>query len=383
MSNSLNSVTPRLLAQGLLALRQNSKMAMMVNRGYEAMAGQKGSTIDVPIPSAISVQDVLPGPTPQVSQDSAPTHVPIVLDRWKEAPFYMDDKDLLEVMEGTIPMQASEAIKALANEVDTYLLGLCRKFYGFSGTPGVTPFQDGTARALTLARKNLQNQLAPNDEMATYAVMNPDAEAEALNVRAFTDASFGVGGEAIMNGNMFRRLGFNISVNQNVGTHIAGTAANATVTCVGNHAPGTNAVLLQVGTGSATLNDGDILTFANHSQTYVVDGNYTLGTTALPVIVHPRILAGVDGTGTPVSVEVAESHAINPCFHRDAIAFASRPLGGSIEELGGKVRSIQDPISKLTLRLEISREHKRTRYSFDILYGAAVVRREFGTRLAG
>jgi hypothetical protein len=37
----------------------------------------------------------------------------------------------------------------------------------------------------------------------------------------------------------------------------------------------------------------------------------------------------------------------------------------------------------LALRLEISRQHKQTRYSFDVLYGGALVRPQLVTRIAG
>ena len=52
-------------------------------------------------------------------------------------------------------------------------------------------------------------------------------------------------------------------------------------------------------------------------------------------------------------------------------------------QIGSIMMSAADPVSGLVLRLEVTREHKRTRFSYDMLYGAMVVRREFGARLAG
>lgn len=399
MANTLNAVTPKLLAMGLLALREICVMPRLVNRGYEDMAGQKGSTIDVPIPSSVAVQDVTPANVPPSTSDVAPTSVPIVLDQWKEAPFYLTDKDVLTAMDGVMPMQASEAIKAVANYVDQYLLALARKFYGYTGTAGTTPFASDTSDA-TNVRKILNKQLAPMDPR--HLVFDPDSEANALNLRAFQDASWVGSVDAIIAAKLNQRLGFNFWMSQNVQTHTKGTAT--TITLTSTSAVGDGSVLLKA-SGAGTLVDGDVITIAGDTTTYVVEtggatlaptvsggigtafgavtGSVSLSTSAATVYLYPKIKVAVDGSSSPVAVTLKGTHVMNAGFHRDAIAFATRPLEAAVEGLGNIIMAKTDPVSGLTLRLEISREHKRTRYSYDILFGASVVRRELGCRLAG
>jgi len=380
MANILTAVIPRLLAQGLMALRENSITPRLVNRSYESLAGQRGSAIDVPIPSAIVAQVVSPAAVPPSTADIAPTFVAVPLDQWYEAPFELTDKDLLEVMEGTIPMQASAAIKALANNVDRFILGLYPSFYSFSGTPGTTPFGSSTADATT-TRKLLNKELAPLNDR--HFIIDPDAEANALNLRAFQDASWSGTFEAIINGRLNERLGFNWWMDQNIPTHTAGTLSDGT-----DHQALTNGALLAgvttMAIDSATLTGtvvvGDIFTFAGHTQTYVATNLSTAAGNAIAAVTFAPALRVNVGDGVVVTFQ--DTHVVNLAWQRDAIAFATRPLQQT-DGLGSVMSSAVDPISGLTLRLEVSREHKRTRYSFDILYGAKVVRPELGARLAG
>ncbi|CAK7079588.1 MAG: P22 phage major capsid protein family protein [Bilophila wadsworthia] len=309
--NDLSKVVDKLLAQGLLALRGTCVMPRLVNSDYSNLAAQQGASIDVPIPSAIKAQAVTPGATSQDTGDISPVSATIKLDRWMEAPFYLTDKDLMEANRGVIPMQASEAVKAIANDVNATLLGLGRKFYGMVGTPGTTPFS--TVVDATNARKVLNRQLAPVNDRRI--VLDPDAEAAALGLSGFADVSKSGDARPIIDGTIGRKYGFDWAMDQQVPSFEASVMTE----------------------GALTVN-------------------------------------GANEAGAQV---------VSLAFHRDAIAFATRPLMDSANGLGNLTQSAVDPVSGLSLRLEVSREHKRTRFSYDILYGADVVRRELGCRIAG
>ena len=378
MANTLTAVTPKLLAQGLLALRENAITPRLVNRGYETLAGQRGSTIDVPVPQTIAVQTVSPAATPPSTATITPTSVPIALDQWKEAPFYLTDKDILEAMNGIIPMQASEAIKALGNNIDQFILGLYPKFYGYFGTAGTTPFGSTPGvKDATGIRKVLNEQLAPLNDR--HAVLDPAAEAAALGLKEFADSNFSGSVEAMLEGMLNRKLGFQWWMDQNVPTHTAGTGDSATTDATG-YAIGLKTVAL-ASAGTGTILVGDIITFAGDTQTYVITSGDADVSDGGSISFEPGLQIAL-GAGA-VAITLKATHVVNLAFQRNAIAFASRPLEQDTEGLGSITRSVVDPVTGIALRLEVTREHKRTRFAYDVLYGAQVVRRELGARLAG
>jgi hypothetical protein len=142
MPNTMTSIMPKILARGLLALREQAIMPRVVNLDYSSEAAAKGDTIDVPIPSAISVAAVTPSNTPPAPQDSSPSKVQISLNNWFEANFHMTDKEMVEVdrNEAFVPMQMSEAVKALSNKINTSVHEQYAGVYGYAGTAATTPF---------------------------------------------------------------------------------------------------------------------------------------------------------------------------------------------------------------------------------------------------
>jgi hypothetical protein len=370
MNNQLDVIIPQILARGLATLRENIVMPFLVNRGYQAEAAQRGDTVTIPVPSAMEAVDVSPQIDYAAPQNIAPTSVTIPLDKWKKADFSLTDKDLVEIQEGYLPLQAEEAVKALANQVDGDLLGMANGFYGFSGILG-EELRD--LKDVVAARRVLNEQLAPMDPR--YIVVGPQGEAEMLGIQAFHDASFGVGGEAILEGRLTRRLGFGIAMDQNVGELSQGTATDLEVS-----GSGTDLALTVVGDAPSV---GDIVEIGTQAGTFVVTA---VGASTISVFpaVDGVIDAGSPADMTyPTGAPASATYEGRMAFHRDAMAFVTRPLSAGAEGLGSVVRSISDPESRLTLRLEITRENKQTRWCWDILYGFALIRRELGCRVGG
>lgn len=381
--NQLEKVAPQILAQGLMALRNMNSMPALVNSDYNMDLRNRGETVDIPIPSSVAVQDVVPGATSGTTKDITPDSVSVKLSEWKEAPFYLTDRDIAKAMNGIIPLQASEAVASLADYINAFLLGKYTKVYGVHKVTGGLFATDTSAASQ--ARKILNIQKCPQQERRF--VMDPDAEANALNLRAFQDMNFGVTAAQIAEGKMAPKLGFLWAMDQQVPIHTCeatSSGANITVktavvsspTAVEGVAGHSQITLQAVDTGVVV---GDILEIAGDAQTYAVVSAGGVSSNEQVVEVIPQ-LPKVPSAGTVVTP--LASHTVNLAFHRDAFAFVSRPLADTTQGLGSIIETMTDPVSKITLRLEITREHKRTRFSYDILFGGECVRPQLATRVA-
>jgi hypothetical protein len=255
------------------------------------------------------------------------------------------------------------------------------KRQGYTGTAGTTPFASDTTDA-TQARKILNNQLAPLDDRRF--VFDADAEAEALNLRAFQDMSYSGSAMGLLEGKIERKLGMTWFMDQNVPTHTAGTITTGLIVKASTvHAIGTKAIVCTTAasTGACALLTGDIVTFAGDTQTYTLTANATEATASTDVTLNVEPGLAVATAGSE-AVAVKATHVCNMAFHRDAFAFANRPLAE--QPFPGQIaQSATDSVSGLSLRLEVTRQHKQTRWAFDMLYGGILVRPALATRIAG
>ena len=406
-ANSLSNIMPKILARALISLRTRCIMPRLVNSDYGAEASKKGSTIDVPVPVAVTTIPVAPSNVFVDKTGLTPAYVQITMDQWQQNdPIGLTDKDLCEIEANEIflPMQLMEAVKALASDVNQEIIGKYtganRGIYGVAGTTyGTDPFgsSQGVGGA-TQARKVLNIQLCPKTDRR--GVVDFAAEANMLDLAQFSDAEKIMSAVVKMEGEIGRKYGIDWVADDDVPTHTAGTLKTqaGTLTCADTAAA--ELTITTVTSNSAsddakTIVPGDIVTFSGSSagadtQTYVVTGSstYTLsGGSGSQTISNLGIYPGlkVAFTGGTTVMDVKASHVVNMAFHRDAFAFATRPLLDVSKDysLGSQMLTMQDPITGLVLRLEVSRQHKQTVWEFDILWGSELIRPDLATRIIG
>jgi hypothetical protein len=379
MANTISNVLPKILARGLLALREQAVMPRIVNLDYSSEAAQKGDTIDVPIPSALAVSDVTPSNVLEAPADSAPSKVQIALNNWRKVNFHLDDKQLVEIDRNAhfMPMQMSEAVRAMANDINLSILNKYKGIYGFAGTSGTTPFTSDVSAATT-ARQVLNEQKAPRDNRRM--VLDFAAEAKALALADFQrvneSGDIGVKRE----GEIGRKFGFDIFTDDQVVTHTAGGSGTPLVN--GALSAGATSVAIDGLSGTDGFVVGDVLTFAGHTQTYTVATAPAASGGAQTVTVSPAIAATVADNA---AITVKASHIVNLAFHRDAFALAMRPLAGETagDAYGSQIVAMTDPQTGLSMRLEVYRQYKQVVYELDALWGVELIRPELATRIAG
>lgn len=377
MPNSLSNLIPRLLARGLLALREQSVMPRLVNLDYSTEGAMRGSTIDIPVSNTFTATNVAPSMTYASAQDSTPGLVQIALDQWKEVPFFITDKQRMEIMESEsfLPMNVSETVRALANSMDTHIHNQYVDVYGFVGTAGQTPFS--TISDVVNARAGLNRQLAPMG--SRRMVLNPDAEANLLQIPAMSDLEKTGDSDVKIEGMLGRKFGFDFYQSTNVVTHTAGTVGSVTV--ASTTAVGATSLDI-ISSVAGTLKKGDIFSIAGNAQTYVVSADGTFTSTKAAVTFTPPLVAIASATA---DVTVRASHTVNLAFQREAFAFVNRPLAGvgNGPELGSIISQMTDPVSGLTMRMEVTRHNKQERFAVDVLYGAKAIRPALAVRVAG
>lgn len=390
-TNDLDTIVPQLLAQGILTLQGATIMPRLVNRSFENLAAQKGDKVDVPLwDDRGEADDVAPSNTPPAPSAIAPGKVQVPLDQWKKKDFFLTDKQMKEVQDGTIPRAAAEAVKSIARSVNKYIFTQMKaRAYLHAGTAGTTPF---AADLDPLQGVRTLLNVAKHPEAGRRVVLDPFAEGNAAFLDIFAKANERGDQQGIIAGTIGHKFGADWAMDQQVPSHSNGapgagpfaikgaqTAANAK----GVYEDGSGSLIidgLTITTG--TLKSGTLFTIAGSTQQYVVIDDVTAdGTGAVTLHTMPALAA--DAADNAVVTLVAD-HVSNFYFHEQAFAFASRPLGDTVlPGLGTVVQAMPDPVSGLILRLQVTRQYMQTVWTFDMLYGGRTIRHDGVARILG
>lgn len=392
MANTIDAVLiDRMYAMALQALRKKTSVLKYIlrydayARGEENLASFQGDRVVIPLPADFddnTVTDVIPANTPPAPNDITPNFAIVELDQWKKVDFHFTDREISNLQEGIMSDQFDAAIDALARTVVRSVWSNFTGIYQHAGVAGTTPFAVNTA-VVQDARRLLNISGLPMNYRSI--LLNFDADANAIGLNVFQQYLQHGTTETLQEGIIRRALGFDWNCDGYLPSFVGGTLSDGSnkAALINDAAVtvGQTTVNMDEATLTGTLVKGDLFTVAGDSQQYVVTANATAAGNAITVSFSPA--AKVAWADDAQVTFVGDHDVAGVAMHKQAFAFASRPLDNVMFEGASALRQIPDPVSGLTLCLEMTRQYKQTVAEFSILWGSALVRPEGAVRILG
>ena len=136
------------------------------------------------------------------------------------------------------------------------------------------------------------------------------------------------------------------------------------------------------GSDSGTILAGDAVSFAGDSSKYMVQSSTASGAASGNIVIQKPGLQSTlaqNAEGT-----LSASYTANMAFHRSAIVVATRapavPTGGDSAD---DSLLITDPVTGLTFRVSVYRQHKQVLYMVEAVWGYEMIIPAFAAVLLG
>jgi hypothetical protein len=126
-TNVAQAIVKLVAADALPALMGNLVMGNLVNRQFDPVLAQAGDTVNVPIPPALTANNISEGGS-VVTQNPSLGNAQIVLDTHAEATFQIPDVTKILAVPDLLRLYMQPAVVALAERIETDLLALYASF---------------------------------------------------------------------------------------------------------------------------------------------------------------------------------------------------------------------------------------------------------------
>jgi len=367
MANTLTGLIPVLYQAIDRVSRELTGLIAAVQMNADAEQAAVGQSIKYPVAPASAAADITPATTAPDTGDQTIAPETMTISKARAVPVRWTGEEVVSVGSlhaGILTDQFSQAMRTLANEVETDLAALYVAASRAYGTAGSVPF--GTAGDYTDAsyvRKILVDNGAPTSDL--QLVVNTMAGA---NFRGKQAQAAMAGTDSMQRrGVLLDMHDFSIRESAQIKSHTKGDGTSYVTN--GETAVGVEDIALV--TGSGTVLAGDVVTFAadTDNKYLVTTGVAAPGTISLA---DPGALVTI---ATANALTVGGSYTANMAFSKSAIHLITRtpamPEGG---DMADDVINITDPISGLTFQVALYREYRRVKYEIGLAWGVKAVK---------
>ena len=371
---TLTNLIPTIYAAMDTVSREQAGFVRAVAMDSNATRAALGQAVLSPVVGAMAAEDLVASNVAADTPNQTIGNVSISISKSRSVPFGVTGEETQGLnTAGTLANvnrdRIAQAMRTLTNEIE---LDLANLFVGASraiGTAAGTPF--GTAGNLSdfaAARRMMSDNGAPSGELRMVMGATNVERIRGLQSGLFRVNEAGTD-ELLREGNIGRVQGFALGESAQVRTAVAIGAGTSYTSSSAAFTVGQ--VDIPVITGSGAIIAGDIITFANDPNQYVVRTGITAASQTL-VLQQPGLRVA-QGVATRVITSIAATTR-SMFFHRGAIQLLMRapamPEGGDMAE---DVMSMVDPFSGLIFEFAIYRGKRQIRYEVNAAWGVAVV----------
>lgn len=341
-----------------------------------------GQTVTSPVAPTAFATDITPAVTPPNDGDQTIGSVSMTIQKARRVPVRWNGEEKRGLDNNgasynvILRDQFAQGMRALVNEIESDLAGLCLKASRVYGTPGTVPFATNLSEAAQL-RKILSDNGAPMGDL--QMVLDTTAGASMRTLGQLTKANEADDTSLLRRGVLLDVHGFQIRESAQVKTIAAGTGASATTNAAGYLAGATVITLASAGTG--TLLAGDIISFAGDANKYVVAvGDTDVSNGGTFTLAAPGLRKAIPAAATAITVISATTRSM--AFARSAIALATRaPALPKQGDSADDRMLITDPVSGLTFEISLYKQYRQIQYEIALAWGTALVKTEHAALL--
>ena len=390
MANTLTNLIPSIVRGFDVVSRELVGFVPSVNRDPSSDRLAKNQTLYSWASPTASLSDITPNNVSPQGADKAQGTKSISITNYKMSDFYFTgEEEKALAYSGSygniVTDLVEQAIRTVVNqmEADTALaaaIGASRAY----GTAGTVPVAAGTAdfSPFSNVKKILDDNGAPTGNRT--CVIDTTAAASLVANYNLTRVNEAGGQMTLRDGTILDMYGMAIKQSAQVQIPTAGAMASATSTSAAFTVGQTVIPLAAAGTGVVAA--GDIVTFANDTNKYVVSSVSFAG--ANPASGDSITLAApglrkAQGVATR-AITVVATATRNLAFSKNAILLATRlparPSGG---DMASDVQTVTDPRSGISLEISMYPQYRQVRYEVAAAWGVTVIKPEHIATLLG
>jgi len=256
--------------------------------------------------------------------------------------------------------QFTQAMRTLANEMETDLASLFNTTSRAFGTAGVTPFASDLTDTANI-RKILMDNGAPVSDM--QLVIDTTAGAKMRTLTQLTKANEAADASLLRQGVLLDVHGMQIRESAQINSVTKGTGTSYTTDTAG-YAVGATVITLI--TGSGTVLAGDVVTFAGDTNKYIVAAG--IAAPGAITLAAPGLQVAIAASATAMTI--GGDFVANMAFSRSAIVLATRmPARPVVGDMASDVMTITDPRSGLSFEVALYKQYRQVSYEISAAWG--------------